>query len=486
MSHRRHLLLIVIGSLLLRGMFLFNNRTSLEADPDAYRLISRVISEHGVYGLPTPATTNEPSPVGDLQSADPIRDDVQAAPPIETKSIVPTAYRPPLYPLILALITPAGHGDPSNIAILHLALGILTIALVWLSARAWLPGSTLSAYVAAAIVALDPILLNQSAQVMTETLAACLTMVIVYSASRALAAGTLRWAVIVGCSLGLASLCRPTYLPLVILLPASFLIGLRAATTRDRQRMVWVAAVSMLVALAVVFPWTLRNRLVLGRWIATTTHGGYTLLLGNNDSFYRFLRERRPGEVWELSHPDQMLAEAQRKVNSRQDETASSPGMPESELAREALAYQAARLTIVEQPDSFALACVDRLVQFWRVLPHARSATESPRARAIRWSIGGWYILIFAAALFGLVAVVRATMQRGAKPSAEIAPGLVSSGTWCSCTWIPWGWCVLIILVFQTAHVLYWSNVRMRAPVMPLVALLAAAMGTRLCPHDRS
>ncbi|MFM9065760.1 MAG: hypothetical protein ACKOUR_00315, partial [Planctomycetota bacterium] len=50
----------------------------------------------------------------------------------------------------------------------------------------------------------------------------------------------------------------------------------------------------------------------------------------------------------------------------------------------------------------------------------------------------------------------------------------------------PWGLCLLIILVFQAAHLLYWSNLRMRAPVMPLVALLAAAAGTRLCSRDRS
>ena len=51
----------------------------------------------------------------------------------------------------------------------------------------------------------------------------------------------------------------------------------------------------LLVTSAVVSPWVIRNRLVFGRWIATTTHGGYTLLLGNNPDFYRHLRQRSVG-----------------------------------------------------------------------------------------------------------------------------------------------------------------------------------------------
>ncbi|MFM9068511.1 MAG: hypothetical protein ACKOUR_14450, partial [Planctomycetota bacterium] len=67
-----------------------------------------------------------------------------------------------MYPLILALITPVGHGDPVNIALFHLALSVLTSVLVWLSARDWLQGSVGRAYAATSIVVLDPLLLYQS------------------------------------------------------------------------------------------------------------------------------------------------------------------------------------------------------------------------------------------------------------------------------------------------------------------------------------
>ena len=39
----------------------------------------------------------------------------------------------------------------------------------------------------------------------------------------------------------------------------------------------------------------------------------------------------------------------------------------------------------------------------------------------------------------------------------------------------PWDWGVLLCLAFTAGHPLYWGNLRMRAPLMPFVALVAAA-----------
>jgi hypothetical protein len=39
----------------------------------------------------------------------------------------------------------------------------------------------------------------------------------------------------------------------------------------------------------------------------------------------------------------------------------------------------------------------------------------------------------------------------------------------------PWVWGVLLCLAFTAVHTLYWCNLRMRAPLMPFVALVAAA-----------
>ncbi len=87
----------------------------------------------------------------------------------------PTAYRPPLYPLVLAPIVAAlGARAGAGVAVLHGVLGGATVAAIVLAARRWgLSGGRVA--VAAWIVALDPALAWQSRFVMTETLAAFLT-----------------------------------------------------------------------------------------------------------------------------------------------------------------------------------------------------------------------------------------------------------------------------------------------------------------------
>ena len=48
-----------------------------------------------------------------------------------------------------------------------------------------------------------------------------------------------------------------------------------------------------------------RNHRVFGEWVWTTTHGGYTLALANNEIYYRDVLLGPPGRVW--SGQDQWL-----------------------------------------------------------------------------------------------------------------------------------------------------------------------------------
>ena len=493
----RHLLLIIVAALLVRGSLLMTSHHSLEADPDAYRLIGRVLREHHRYAVPSWADDRE-STTQQGKHVDAVDEDA-------SRQLVSTAYRPPLYPILLAALTPGGRASPLAVALLHLVFGVMTSVLVWWAAYQWLGGALLRAYAAAIFVIMDPLLLKQSTQVMTETVAAGFAITIIYAASRALQSSSWRWAMGAGLAIGLASLCRPTFLPLVIApgIVAFMMMFPRGRATSDHgarenvlarpTRQSWrIALTSILVASFVVAPWVVRNRLVMGRWIASTTHGGYTLLLGNNDSFYRYLCERRPGEVWQLDHPAQLLDEAcvKLKVAPHMIPSSPTPDLSASvapgvaarsdedvELWRDDMAYRAARQTIAEQPQWFARACIDRVVQFWRVLPHAQSAQESSRARLVRWAIGGWYCVVLGLAVAGCLTLLRAARHAvAAERRGEVAAGTV----W---NWEPWLWIAVVLIVFQAAHLIYWSNMRMRAPVMPAVALLAAAAGHRF--HSR-
>ena len=124
-----------------------------------------------------------------------------------------TAYRPPLYPILLApFVTLPGEMPVRGIALLHIVLGAATVGLTVLTATRWGLGER-RALAAALIVAVDPVLLWQSRFVMTETLTAFLLVA-------ALAALTLpRWpgSVLGGVLFGLAGLARPSMLPGAVL-----------------------------------------------------------------------------------------------------------------------------------------------------------------------------------------------------------------------------------------------------------------------------
>src|SRR5262249_42891132 len=115
----------------------------------------------------------------------------------------PTAYRPPLYPLVLALLV-AVLGSVERlrpaIAGLHALLGAATIAATALAARRWGLGRARVLF-AATIVAFDPVLVAQSRMVMTETLAAFLL-----AAAMGALGGSGGWsAVSAGVALGLSA-----------------------------------------------------------------------------------------------------------------------------------------------------------------------------------------------------------------------------------------------------------------------------------------
>ena len=88
---------------------------------------------------------------------------------------MPTAYRPPLYPLLLTGCVALGEYSRLAIGLLHLALGVATVGLVLVLGR-WWGLDRRAAALAALLVACDPILLRWSTQVMTETLATFLAV----------------------------------------------------------------------------------------------------------------------------------------------------------------------------------------------------------------------------------------------------------------------------------------------------------------------
>ena len=189
----------------------------------------------------------------------------------------------------------------------------------------------------------------------------------------------------------------------------------------------------------VLLPWVVRNTIVFGRPIATTTHGGFTLLLANNPSFYEYLRSSPSDLPWNGD-----------EVNRWWGDT--PQGTAQSELGADQLAYRRAWGFIGQEPGMFALSCCARVGRLWSLVPYrippheGVTAEERPTSRLLRYGIGCWYLLELGLAVLGLVVVFPRTHH------SNCVPG------------------ILLAACFTAVHALYWTDMRMRAPLMPVVA----------------
>lgn len=182
----------------------------------------------------------------------------------------PTAFRPPLYPIALAVVHKLGGGWTAG-RVLGALLGTLTVALVFLVAQRLWDGRV--ALVAALIAAVFPPLVVLSASLLSEQLflplvLASLLAVLVYRER-----GGLRWAIAAGVLCGLAILARTSGAPYVLALAA----GAWAARPRFRRAALVPPLVVVLATALTVAPWVIRNAAVFHRFAGLGTGAGYAL-----------------------------------------------------------------------------------------------------------------------------------------------------------------------------------------------------------------
>ncbi len=355
----------------------------------------------------------------------------------DTSVPMPTAFRSPLYPFLLV----GTGGRPCGVAVLHL---LLALGMVWATGRAVVRfgrGTDLSLpFLAGGIVALDPLLLLYSGQPMTETLCSCLSAVLLWR--MATSEDTTRGAMIEGVVWGLCLLARPTYAVALGLCLLGRLL-LNTSPKRERGSPMWAprlrfGLVIVVTALAVVSPWAIRNGMVFGKPIVTTTHGGYTLWLANNPVYYAEVIEGG-APAWD----GESLRRWQQETNSEMERLEIH-----GEIARDQWQATRAKQFIRENPWRFVRACRHRAVTFWSIFPGRSAETGLPVP--MLWIIAAGYAAVWVG---GVVALGR----------------LWSQGQFSNV------WPVLsLILGFVLVHLVYWTDVRMRAPIMPAVAVLVA------------
>jgi 4-amino-4-deoxy-L-arabinose transferase-like glycosyltransferase len=335
---------------------------------------------------------------------------------------------------LLAPSVVLGEGAPLAVAMLHLLFGGLTVWLVWRLGCRWGLAHR-AALLASGLVAVDPILINRAGQIVSETLATLLAVVALHALTSFSNRPSLLRAGLAGACLGLGILCQPAFAAWlacsVALLPAAL-----GQTFPWRIR--WSqACVCLLGAAAVAAPWAVRNQMQFGVPIVTTTHGGYALLLGNNPSVYDHLRSGAWRSDWDTREFDAMWLGEQQAIGA-------------NEVSRDRLAYALAWQNIRDEPSMFLLSSLAHVGSLWGLVPSQETPFEGHRARFLRYATGVWYTLQFMLAALGIFAVGRRIART------------------------PWLWGTLLVVSFTAAQATFGGSLYERAPLAPVLTLLAA------------
>lgn len=332
----------------------------------------------------------------------------------------PTAFRPPGYPLLIAVVESLA---PTPRAVLYLQC-ILGASLVFLAA--WLARflvGDIFALVAAIIVAVDPFQIHACGLFMTEVLFAFLVTATFVTFLRAIRARSPGRYALAGLVASAAFLTRPEFFVFAV-------GGVVGAVLWGRRRRKLLCLLVFVVSLSLLpGAWLIRNRCSTGSWTLSTTHGGYTHLLPYNTVFYNKV-VAGPSDTWS----DESLAAWQQQLR---EETA---GL--SEVERDRHFYAKARNFVREDFKRAAHIALFEAGRFWGIFPHSVT-----RGQGI--FLGAFFVVLLVLAVPGALAAWR-------RP------------------------CVVPLVVYLLAaetllHMYYWSNIRMRTPFHPLLAVLAAA-----------
>ncbi|MDD3585758.1 MAG: phospholipid carrier-dependent glycosyltransferase [Thermoguttaceae bacterium] len=427
-------MLLIVVFLLRFGLLLVQPATFLD-DPDDYQRLAINLNEYGVFG--------------DKNN--------------------PTAFRPPLYPLILAGTFQAlavhdyrGNAEsslqrfilprPLAIAWLHAGLGMFTALLVFATGiKIGMKESM--AFLAAILVVVDPVLLQQSRLVMTETFATFFSILLIYLLivwSEKLSGYRQYWFVTgIGILFGLAVLCRPAFLVFAALVAVAILLS------RNDHRIATVSSLCFVLGCAVPLTfWTVRNERQFDRPVITTTHGGYTLLLANNRFLYDHLQKHWPWEqAWDAQEFHKWYTNT---VSEKIREEKASNKPIRNELLQDEIARDLAWEEIKKRPGMFAQSTLVRFGNLWQCLPYGTGSAKQI-SFWIRIAIAAFYACELYLAITGLVCLVR-----NRKRKTDTSPQAYS----------PWLWGILLMISVQLPHLIYWTNMRMRAPLVPVLALL--------------
>jgi 4-amino-4-deoxy-L-arabinose transferase-like glycosyltransferase len=348
---------------------------------------------------------------------------------------VPTAFRPPLYPVFLAGVSKVAGDAPRTFQYAGCVMGVLTVVLIGYLGRRI--GGNAVGLCAAALAGVYPIFLAVDAAVMSETLYVPLVVGCVLAVYRAIDRPTMwRWS-FVGLLAGAGILTRGDglFLLVVLVVPAA-IIAVRAPW----QRRLTLAAAAVVVAGLVVAPWVIRNQQRLGVATVSTLQTGTALAGANCDDTYY-------GDI---------LGSWSYDCTDRSDRDAVSEVAYNNGLQHDGTHY------ITGHAKRLVLVVPVRVLRQWSLYAPLQGASiESAESRNYKWQVISWIAYLPVAALAGYGLVLLRRRRTAMLPLVAV-----------------------IVAVTVTAAVIYGQQ-RLRVSVEPVLIVAAAVAIVHLTARVR-
>lgn len=199
---------------------------------------------------------------------------------LATGEEVPTADKPPLYPLLLTPFSIISGGTWQAHQVAGALIGTATVVAVGLLGRRL--GGDRVGLVAAGLAALYPVLVATDGSLRSESPFALATALVLIAAYRFLDRTNARRAAVLGAAIGLAALARSEAVALLVLM----VLPLAVRGARHGPRRAALVAVSVAACGLVLAPWLVRTWIQLDAPVAISTNSGGLLAGANCDEVY--------------------------------------------------------------------------------------------------------------------------------------------------------------------------------------------------------
>lgn len=340
----------------------------------------------------------------------------------------PSAETPPVYPVVLAATWAVGGRHWWGLAALQTLFDLATAVLLFALGRRLF--GVAAGLLAAAAFAVYPYLASQSAQLMDTSLFTLGLVAFLYTVVRLAERRQVLDAALVGAVGGLAFLVRPTIAVVALFLPA--LLALLGVGRRELWRS---TAVAFAAAVVVLMPWTVRNAVAFHTFVPGAAKGGTNFWVGNSPHAAEYIAAGRSVDLL-LVRPD--APKPPRSLN---------PAKRDTWYLHRGLAWVRAH------PGAWLHTLRVKLVAYWSWNLNPKTIGTT-RAKEAVYTASYAPLLVLAA-----LSLILLTLRQFRRELLFV---------------------LLTVVTFSAANILIVGYSRVRAPIDPLLMVLAGAFVVRV------